>query len=354
MTTASGQPAPADSGAVDIFLSYAREDRPCAERLAAALKECGWNVWWDREIIVGADFGAIIEAQLAGARAVIVLWSEHSTQSGFVKDEAARARDTSKLHPVRIADVALPIGFGQIQTIDLFDCATDGPEFAAFVDQLGRAIAHRPGAPVTPGTGRRLPSILKRRTPRLVAAGLLAAGVVGFIARGWWVEKRCNEAFGRTDAGVQRLLEGSTEQAIDFFTEAIRLCNSRALPYRYRGEAYARLNDYELAAADINRALALGLEDHAKRRATELLAKIAAATSSGAIPVSASGAAPVDAGETHGSSDLPSTGEPPAPMAAPPTTGAPPSPTPSSTAAPPATVATPTPVAPSNQPGGAA
>jgi hypothetical protein len=31
----------------DIFISYAREDRPRVERLAAALEQCGWSVWWD-------------------------------------------------------------------------------------------------------------------------------------------------------------------------------------------------------------------------------------------------------------------------------------------------------------------
>src|SRR6478736_81593 len=88
----------------DVFVSYAREDRACAERLAEALAACGLRVWWDRDIDVGADFAALIETRLQSCRSVIVLWSEHSVRSAFVKDEATRALDASKLHPVRIAD----------------------------------------------------------------------------------------------------------------------------------------------------------------------------------------------------------------------------------------------------------
>ena len=32
----------------DIFISYAREDRPAALRVAEALKRHGWAVWWIR------------------------------------------------------------------------------------------------------------------------------------------------------------------------------------------------------------------------------------------------------------------------------------------------------------------
>jgi tetratricopeptide (TPR) repeat protein len=283
---------PLADAAVDVFISYAREDRPCAERLAAAFSACKWRVWWDREIDVGADFGALIEANLLSARVVIVLWSEHSIHSGFVKDEAARARDSSKLHPVRIADVSLPIGFGQLQTFDLLDCGTSDTDVSPLIDQLGRALS-KPRAAIAPGrAGASLARVLKRTSTRVAAAGLLAAAVVGFIGRGWWREKQCTQAFVRTDAGVQKLQDGNTEQAVDFFTEAIRMCGGQALPYRYRGEAYARLTDYPPAVADLQVALKLGLEEHAKKRVTELLANIDKAQQNGAMSVSTEPVAP--------------------------------------------------------------
>ena len=39
----------------DIVLSYARENRRQAESLARALEDAGWSVWWDREILPGAE-----------------------------------------------------------------------------------------------------------------------------------------------------------------------------------------------------------------------------------------------------------------------------------------------------------
>ena len=265
-------PRPAEP--VDIFVSYAREDRACAARLADALAACGWRVWWDREIDVGADFAALIESNLEGAQAVIVLWSAQSVRSAFVKDEAGRAREASKLQPVRIEDVELPLGFGQIQTFDLIDCDTSGPEFDSLVEQLGRALAKGAPAPVAPRRPRRLSRLLRRPAVWVGVAAVAALAIIAVLGRGYSREKRCTEAFVHTDTGVQRLQDGSTEQAIIQLTRAIDLCNSSALAYRYRGEAYARLNDYDLASADLRRALALGLEPHASKRATQLLATI--------------------------------------------------------------------------------
>lgn len=47
----------------DIFISYASEDRPQAKRLAQALEQQGWSVWWDRRI--GSSFHKAIEEALA-------------------------------------------------------------------------------------------------------------------------------------------------------------------------------------------------------------------------------------------------------------------------------------------------
>lgn len=48
----------------DVFLSYAAEDRERVERLAWALAELGWSVWWDRDIPAGKTFDAVIEEAL--------------------------------------------------------------------------------------------------------------------------------------------------------------------------------------------------------------------------------------------------------------------------------------------------
>ena len=43
----------------DLFISYAREDRPVADALARSLQAMGFDVFWDNEIPPGrtwADF----------------------------------------------------------------------------------------------------------------------------------------------------------------------------------------------------------------------------------------------------------------------------------------------------------
>ncbi len=58
--------------AIDVFMSYASEDRERVRPLVDALKVRGWSVWWDREIVPGDAFEARIERALADARCVVV------------------------------------------------------------------------------------------------------------------------------------------------------------------------------------------------------------------------------------------------------------------------------------------
>ena len=55
----------------DVFLSYAREDRDRAQRLASALESHGWSVWWDRNIVADQIFDQVIEHELDAAKRVV-------------------------------------------------------------------------------------------------------------------------------------------------------------------------------------------------------------------------------------------------------------------------------------------
>jgi hypothetical protein len=111
---------PSSPGPVEnIFLSYAAEDRPQAKVLAEALGTRGWPVWWDRTILAGQKFDDAIEAALAQARCVIVLWSRASVASDWVKTEAAEGAQRRILVPVLIEDVKIPFEFRRIQAANL-------------------------------------------------------------------------------------------------------------------------------------------------------------------------------------------------------------------------------------------
>lgn len=128
----------------DVFISYKRQDRPIVERLAGALQQLGFDVWWDFELLTGEDFRQVIRAVIDQCRAAIVVWSRASVESGFVLDEASYALRLGRLCPVRVDAVELPFGFGQRHVDDLSDWAGElsHPGFQSLVrsieDRVGR------------------------------------------------------------------------------------------------------------------------------------------------------------------------------------------------------------------------
>ena len=103
----------------EIFLSYDKSDRKKVRILAEALAKQGHSIWWDRDIHGGKRYAKVIKNKLNNAQCVIVLWSKHSVESDWVLDEAGLAKD--KLIPILIDKVDIPLGFGQIHTLDFID-----------------------------------------------------------------------------------------------------------------------------------------------------------------------------------------------------------------------------------------
>jgi tetratricopeptide (TPR) repeat protein len=102
-----------------VFLSYDHEDAARAGPIASALEKAGHSVWWDRHIHGGAEYNSEIEGAVERADVVVVLWSQKSVHSAWVRDEAAEGRDRGKLVPVTLDSTKPPMGFRQYQTIPL-------------------------------------------------------------------------------------------------------------------------------------------------------------------------------------------------------------------------------------------
>lgn len=142
----------------EIFLSYASEDRESAASLASALEANGWSVWWDRRIIAGETFDAVIERELADASCVVVLWSDHSVQSEWVRNEAAAAMERDVLVPVRIESVKPPLEFRRRHTLDLVNWigGNQPSEFEALLKALA-SVTQKKAAPKRVAESRAAP-----------------------------------------------------------------------------------------------------------------------------------------------------------------------------------------------------
>ena len=127
----------------DIFISYKREDREVARKVASALEKEGWIVWWDPKLRTGEHFDVVIEEALTAAKCVIVLWSEGSLKSQYVRDEATYALEHNKLVPVAIEAVEMPFRFRGIQTLRLlaWDGSRDSSEFRKLVDDVAAIVS---------------------------------------------------------------------------------------------------------------------------------------------------------------------------------------------------------------------
>ena len=156
----------------DIFISYSREDRLAAGRLAEALKSNGWSVWWDPDISPGEIWDELIERELANVSCVVVLWSATSVNKQWVKAEATEAQSRGILVPVLIENVKPPLAFRQIQAAPLADWRGEFEHagFQQLLCTICKLVGSRP-QPCQPDrrTGGRLTATSKKDRMRSAA-----------------------------------------------------------------------------------------------------------------------------------------------------------------------------------------
>lgn len=286
----------------DIFISYARPDRDKAEQLARTLETQGWSVWWDRELLAGHVFAQEIAEALAESKAVIVLWSQASVASNWVKDEAQEGVARGALVPVLMEKVALPLGFRQFEAADLsnWDGSPDDPG----LQKVLRGVAELLGRPYTPpavGQPRRL-------TWLYLGVGLALVAALGFTVYQWMRSngpgpnvnnsnlvagnnnnagtqnsggcdsKASRDAADLTGKGLTYIdKDGNHAAAILQFNEAIRVCADYVDAYFYRGQSYAVLGKKERAVSDFNQVIKLSSDASTDKEAQELIASLTTA-----------------------------------------------------------------------------
>ena len=249
----------------DVFVSYARENRAVAAQLAEGLSANGLQVWWDSNLVAGTEFTAVIEAKLLGAAVVIVLWSAGSVRSSYVRDEASRALKQGKLLPLRIEDVELPLGFGQLHTLDLLRWNGDagGDMFQTLLFEVRQRRQQAPGVQAPPQALRRWP-----RSAALMAGVAATLAVIGTVT--WLVhdqqqaEKQRIADTGRAQADrhfragldQQYARVPQLETALNEYLSALELQPAHARARYYLGHVYAQTGKPADALDSFKRALA--------------------------------------------------------------------------------------------------
>jgi predicted ATPase len=121
-----------------LFISHSHLDKPVAKQVVAALRQRGYEVFWDTKIPTGKTFDTYIYHELEESDAVIVLWSKHSARSDYVKEEAEYAKNNSVLVPLGIDGTDPPFGFSRIHSTDLsgWHGSVQDPRWQTVVDSI--------------------------------------------------------------------------------------------------------------------------------------------------------------------------------------------------------------------------
>lgn len=197
-----------------VFLSYARVDRTRVSKLAAALTAAGHQLWWDTAIEAGSAFAADISRELDAADVIVVAWSAASVKSAWVLDEAAVGRDRNRLVPLLLDGTKPPLGFRQLQAIDMANGRERKPVGAA---ELVRAVERVAAAEPFEAS-----AVIRRAWPKLMPwlLGLVVLALIGLI--GW---QTLSPRYARGDdkpvVAVLPFLELSAAKGESYFAEGL-------------------------------------------------------------------------------------------------------------------------------------
>lgn len=130
----------------DIFISYSRNDRDRCTAIRDHLEALKVSVWFDAGIAAGSSFDREIEREIEAAKALLVLWSEDSVQSDWVRNEARTGKERSGLIAVQLSECQLPLEFRSVQAEILAEGA-EGTQDSVWLGILARIgeLLERPG-----------------------------------------------------------------------------------------------------------------------------------------------------------------------------------------------------------------
>jgi hypothetical protein len=172
----------------DIFVSYASPDREIAFRIVGFLENQGISCWVaPRDVPPGVEYGQAIIDGIEQSRALVLILSDQSNDSMFVKKEVERAVSKTKpVLPVRIREVtpsgSLEFFISSAQWVDAFKSPME-QHLLPLVGAI-KAIGQVGAAPVRSSA---LPPPRRSKIPML--AGAAIALVIAVAAGAWFASK---------------------------------------------------------------------------------------------------------------------------------------------------------------------
>ncbi|MGH8549827.1 MAG: SUMF1/EgtB/PvdO family nonheme iron enzyme [Methylococcales bacterium] len=133
---------------IDIFISYARENRLQAQGLKNLLNARNYRVFLDVENRrPGQPWRDTLVEALKQASVVCVLWSRaaHDPKRAYVREEASIAKGLGSYFPICLDDGGVPYGFGEFHYADLMDWTGDHSDerLEGIIDQLEQFLSER-------------------------------------------------------------------------------------------------------------------------------------------------------------------------------------------------------------------
>ena len=126
---------------IDIFVSYAQEDRLKAKAIVDLFSTIGWNTWWDRDIAGGEKWSPEILEKADKAKCVVVLWSRDSVGKEWVIKEAEVGVENNTLVPVLLQPASIETPTPEIQAIRLSTWTGDGSdELRPLLDAVAKKL----------------------------------------------------------------------------------------------------------------------------------------------------------------------------------------------------------------------
>lgn len=130
----------------DIFISYSRNDRDRCTAIRDHLEALKVSVWFDAGIGAGSSFDREIEREIEAAKALLVLWTEESAESDWVRNEARTGKERSGLIAVQLRPCQLPLEFRSVQA-EVLEEGAEGTDNLVWLNILNRIgeLLDRPG-----------------------------------------------------------------------------------------------------------------------------------------------------------------------------------------------------------------